>query len=132
MSGEIVGVSIYQCLCGDIIQGYLCFGQKLWLDQLCGVYVVLVSMLCEVLVWLVIDGFVLVEGQCGFEVVLILVKGLYEIVDLWLLIEEYVLVCSFVWGMLDWELWVVVVYYKLDSYEEYLEVGDIVYIDQWW
>ncbi|MTH63988.1 GntR family transcriptional regulator [Paracoccus shanxieyensis] len=131
MSGETVGASIYQRLRGDIIQGHLRPGQKLRLDQLRGVYAASASTLREALARLATDGFVLAEGQRGFEVAPISAKGLHEIADLRLLIEEHALARSFARGTLDWESRVVAAHHKLDSHEEHLEAGDTAHIDQW-
>ncbi len=131
MSGETVGVSIYQRLRGDIIQGRLRPGQKLRLDQLRESYVAAASTLREALARLAADGFVLAEGQRGFEVAPISAAGLHEVAALRLLIEEHALARSFARGTLDWEARVLAAHHRLDSCEERLEAGDTSQVAQW-
>lgn len=131
MSGETVGASIYQRLRGDIIQGRLRPGRKLRLDQLRGDYPASASTLREALARLATEGFVVAEGQRGFEVAPISAAGLRDIADLRLLIETQALARSFARGGLDWESRVIAAHHRLDSHEERLEAGDAVDLDLW-
>ena len=131
MSGETLGANIYQRLRGDIIQGRLRPGQKLRLDQLRESYAASATTLREALARLSTDGFVLAEGQRGFEVAPISKAGLHEIAGLRLLIEEHALARSFARGTLDWESRVVAAHHRLDSHEETLEGGDTSAIIEW-
>lgn len=128
---ETVGASIYHRLRGDIIQGRLRPGARLRLDQLRETYGAAASTLREALARLSTDGFVLAEGQRGFEVAPISAAGLHEVAALRLLVEEHALARSFARGTLDWESRVIAAHHRLDSHEEQLEAGDLSEISLW-
>ena len=128
---ETVGASIYQRLRSDIIMGRLRPGQRLRLEQLKDDYGAGSSSLREALSRLTADGFVLAEGQRGFEVAPISASGLHEIAGLRLLIEEHALARSFASGTLNWEAQVIAAHHRLDTYEERLESGDMSGITAW-
>jgi DNA-binding GntR family transcriptional regulator len=128
---ETVGASIYQRLRSDIIMGRLLPGQRLRLEQLKEDYAAGASTLREALSRLTADGFVLAEGQRGFEVAPISAAGLHEIAALRLLIEEHALARSFAKGDLDWEAHVIAAQHRLDAHEERLEGGDQSNINAW-
>lgn len=128
---ETVGASIYHRLRGDIIQGQLRPGARLRLEQLREDYGAAASTLREALARLASDGFVLAEGQRGFQVAPISVAGLHEVAALRLLIEEHALARSFARGTLEWETRVIAAHHRLDSHEERLETGDMADISLW-
>jgi len=128
---ETVGAGIYQRLRHDIIMGQLKPGQRLRLDQLKGDYPAGASTLREALARLAADGFVMAEGQRGFEVAPVSAEGLREIAELRLLIEEHALARSFAAGTLDWEVGVIAAHHRLDAHEERLETGDASRIAEW-
>lgn len=129
--GQPVGETIYRQLRTDIIMGRLRPGQKLRLDALRERYEAGASTLREALSRLVADGFVMAEGQRGFEVASISVAGLHEIAALRLVLEEHALARSFKAGTLEWEATVIAAHHKLDAYEERLEGGDTADINDW-
>jgi DNA-binding GntR family transcriptional regulator len=128
---ETVGASIYQRLRSDIIMGRLRPGQRLRLEQLKEDYAAGASTLREALSRLAADGFVLAEGQRGFEVTPISAAGLHEIAALRLLIEEHALARSFAAGTLDWEARLIAAHHQLDAHEERLEAGDSSHLTEW-
>jgi DNA-binding GntR family transcriptional regulator len=128
---ETIGASVYQRLRSDIIMGRLVPGQRLRLEQLKEDYAAGASTLREALSRLTADGFVLAEGQRGFEVTPISAAGLHEIAALRLLIEEHALARSFAKGDLDWEAHVIAAQHRLDAHEERLEAGDQSGITAW-
>lgn len=125
------GPSLYDRLRSDIIMGRLHPGRKLRLETLRETYEAGTSSLREALTRLASDGFVLAEGQRGFEVAPISRAGLDEIAALRLLLEEHALARSFAAGGLDWEAAVLSAHHKLDAHEERLEAGDAGDIAQW-
>ncbi|WP_225025955.1 GntR family transcriptional regulator [Xinfangfangia pollutisoli] len=131
MGRETVGATIYQRLRSDIIMGRLRPGQRLRLDQLKEDYAAGASTLREALSRLTADGFVLAEGQRGFEVSPISAEGLHEIAALRLLIEEHGLALSFAQGTLEWEAEVIAAHHRLESHELRLEAGDASEITAW-
>lgn len=128
---ETVGATVYQRLRSDIIMGRLRPGQRLRLDQMKEDYAAGASTLREALSRLAADGFVLAEGQRGFEVSPISAEGLHEIAALRLLIEEHALALSFAQGTLEWESEVIAAHHRLDSHELRLEAGDASEITAW-
>ncbi|MBD9527180.1 MULTISPECIES: GntR family transcriptional regulator [Paracoccus] len=128
---QTVGAGIYQRLRQDIIMGRLRPGQRLRLDQMKLDYPAGASTLREALSRLAADGFVLAEGQRGFQVAPVSPDGLREIADLRLLIEEAALRLSFANGTLDWEVAVIAAHHRLDAHEEQLEDGVTDQIAEW-
>lgn len=125
------GETVYRRLRGDIIMGRLPPGQKLRLDAMKEAYAAGTGTLREALARLAADGFVLAEGQRGFEVAPISAAGLREIAALRLLVEEHALAKSFSLGTLDWEAAVIAAHHKLDVHEERLESGDTAQMTEW-
>lgn len=130
-SRETVGSGIYQRLREDIIMGRLPPGQRLRLDQLREDYPAGASTLREALSRLAADGFVIAEGQRGFQVAPVSAAGLHEIAALRLLVEEHALRRSFSLGNLEWEVSVIAAHHRLDAHEERLEGGDTSKIAEW-
>ncbi|MEO8240904.1 MAG: GntR family transcriptional regulator [bacterium] len=128
---ETVGAGTYQRLRNDIIMGRLKPGDRLRLEQLKEDYAAGASTLREALSRLATDGFVVAEGQRGFQVAPISAAGLHEIAALRLLIEEHALARSFASATLDWEAQVIAAHHRLDSHEERLEAGDSSGITAW-
>lgn len=128
---EDVHPTLYARLRSDIIMGRLAPGRKLRLETLRETYDVGTSSLRESLTRLASDGFVLAEGQRGFEVAPISRAGLHEIAALRLLLEEHALARSFATGGLDWEAAVLSAHHKLDAHEERLEAGDADDVPAW-
>lgn len=125
------GETVYQNLRVDIIMGRLAPGQRLRLEALRESYQAGLSTLREALSRLAADGFVLAEGQRGFEVAPISASGLYETAGLRLLIEEHAMAKSFEAGTVDWEAAVIADHHRLDVHEERLEGGDTSQISDW-
>src|SRR4051812_21205052 len=90
-SGETVGESAYRAIRHDIIFGRLAPGQKLKLDALRTGYGVSVSTLREILNRLCSEGFVVAEGQRGFEVESVSAEGFREVAAMRLLLECHAL-----------------------------------------
>ncbi|MDS9469581.1 FCD domain-containing protein [Paracoccus sp. MBLB3053] len=128
---ETVGAGIYQRLRQDIIMGRLMPGHRLRLEQLRADYPASPGTLREALSRLAADGFVLAEGQRGFQVAPVSAEGLREIAGLRLLLEEEALRRSFAAGTLEWEVAVIAAHHRLDAHEERLEAGDTSRIEEW-
>lgn len=125
------GELVYLRLRGDIIMGRLKPGQKLRLEAMKEAYNAGTGTLREALARLAADGFVLAEGQRGFEVTPISAEGLHEIAALRLLVEEHALSKSLARGTLDWEAGVIAAHHKLDAHEDRLESGDTSQMTEW-
>lgn len=126
-----VGEGLYHRLRTDIIHGRLAPGARLRLEQLRESYGVAGSTLREALTRLASEGFVLAEGQRGFQVAPMSAEGLHEIAGLRLLLEEHALARSFAQGSLEWEARVIASHHRLDAHEERLEAGDRSDISLW-
>src|SRR5947209_9518959 len=79
MAGQTIGESAYGAIRQDIIFGRLAPGQKLKLETLRVRYGVSVSTLREILSRLCSEGFVVAEGQRGFEVEPVSAEGFREV-----------------------------------------------------
>jgi len=121
----------YALIRSDIIFGRLAPGEKLKLDRLKERYGVSVSTLREILNRLASDGFVVAEGQRGFEVAPISAENLAELSSLRTLLECYALELSFAAGDMDWEGAVVAAHYKLHQMEVRMMAGDESIKEQW-
>lgn len=97
----------------DIITGKLAPGRKLKLSSLRDDYGASVATLREVLNRLTSEGFVVAEGQRGFEVAPVSGQNVRELAELRLLVEGRALEDSFKEGDVDWEARVVAAYHKL-------------------
>jgi DNA-binding GntR family transcriptional regulator len=119
-----VGETAWRRIRADIIAGKLAPGKKLKLSSLRDAYGSSVATLREVLNRLTSEGFVLAEGQRGFEVAPISVQNVRELAELRLLVEGRALEDSFAFGDLDWESRVVAAYHKLATMEANMASGD--------
>jgi DNA-binding GntR family transcriptional regulator len=124
MVPETVGESAYRAIRQDIIFGRLAPGQKLKLEPLRARYGVSVSTLREILSRLCSEGFVVAEGQRGFEVEPVSAAGFREVAAMRLLLECSALEASFPLGDLEWEAHVIGAYHKLSVLEERMQSGD--------
>jgi DNA-binding GntR family transcriptional regulator len=128
---ETVGELAYQRIRSDIIFGNARPGQKLKLDRLKEKYDAGISTLREILTRLASEGFVIAEGQKGFQVAPVSVADLREIADLRLLLEGYALEQSFGAGDLEWEGEVVAAYHILNHMEQRMRDGDRSETENW-
>jgi len=119
-----IGDSTYRRIRADIIFGRLQPGQKLKLDTLRDSYEASVSTLREILSRLASEGFVVAEGQRGFEVTPVSVENLREVAALRLLLETHALEQSFAAGDIEWEGNVVASHHKLATLEARMISGD--------
>jgi DNA-binding GntR family transcriptional regulator len=130
-SSDTVGESAYRRIRHDIIFGHLAPGQKLKLEALRARYAVSVSTLREILNRLCSEGFVVAEGQRGFEVEPVSAEGFREVAALRLLLECHALASSFESGDLEWEGGVVAAYHKLSTLEARMAAGDRASAELW-
>ncbi|MFD2261905.1 GntR family transcriptional regulator [Lacibacterium aquatile] len=114
----------FQQIRGDIIFGRLKPGQRLKLDQMTGTYGASVSTLREILSRLSSEGFVIAEGQKGFEVAPVSPAGFREVASLRRLLESFALEASFAAADLEWEGAVVSAHHKLAQMERRMLAGD--------
>jgi DNA-binding GntR family transcriptional regulator len=119
-----VGEHAYRKIRSDIIFGRLRPEQKLGLERLKDDYDVSVSTLREILSRLASEGFVLAEGQRGFQVTPVSLADLSEIAELRLLLEAHAIDVSFRSGDLEWEGMVVAAHHKLALLEKQMLAGD--------
>lgn len=131
VAGDTVGDSAYRTVRNDIIFGRLGPGERLRLEPLRKRYGVSVSTLREMLNRLASEGFVVAEGQKGFQVAPVSDADLHEIADLRILIEGHALKQSFERGDIDWEARVVAAYHKLHRLEERMLGGDETAREEW-
>ncbi len=128
MSIEFLATSIadraYDSIRADIIFGRLAPGARLRLDRLAGEYGASVSTLREILNRLSSEGFVLAEGQRGFQVSPVSPEGFQDVAAMRLLLETYALPLSFAVGDLEWEGRVVAAHHKLAAMERRMLAGD--------
>ncbi|ADZ71609.1 GntR family transcriptional regulator [Polymorphum gilvum] len=129
--GETVGDNAYRAIRNDIIFGRLKPSERLRLEPLRKRYNVSVTTLREILNRLTSDGFVIAEGQKGFEVAPVSDDDLKEIADLRILIESHALRRSFEQGDLDWEAQVVAAYHKLHVLERRMMAGETEAREDW-
>lgn len=121
----------YSRIRSDIIFGRLLPDEKLRLEGLKKRYGVGVSTLREILNRLASEGFVVAEGQRGFEVAPISPGNLREVAALRALLECYALELSFAAGDMDWEGRVVAAHHKLHQMELRMIAGDDSIKEQW-
>ncbi|MFZ1813368.1 MAG: FCD domain-containing protein [Rhizobiaceae bacterium] len=131
MSDESVSEQAYRNIRNDIIFGHLRPSERLRLEALRKRYDVSVTTLREILNRLTSDGFVIAEGQKGFEVAPISDADLREIAELRILLETHALRLSFEKGDLDWEASVVAAYHKLHVLELRMISGDTSVKEAW-
>jgi DNA-binding GntR family transcriptional regulator len=130
-SPETIGESAYRRIRRDIIFGRLAPSQKLKLDVLRASYGASVSTLREILNRLCSEGFVIAEGQRGFEVEPVSPEGFREVGGMRLLLECHALAASFSAGDLEWEGSVVAAHHKLSTLETRMAAGDKSAAELW-
>ncbi len=128
---ETISENAYKRMRSDIIFGRLAPRQKLKLDKLKHSYGASISTLREVLSRLASEGFVLAEGQRGFEVSDVSAENLKEIAALRQLLEGHALAQSFAAGDMEWEGRVVAAHHKLASMERLMQSGDRSQTETW-
>lgn len=111
------GDSGYQRIRSDIIFGVLTPSVRLKLDAMKEDYGVSISTLREILNRLASEGFVVAEGQRGFEVAPVSIQNLRELADLRILLEHHAMTESFRAGDVEWEGRVVSAHHKLAATE---------------
>src|SRR3954470_24200324 len=131
MSSETVGESAYRAIRHDIIFGRLAPGQKLKLDALRKSYGVSVSTLREILNRLCSEGFVIAEGQRGFEVEPVSAEGFREVAAMRLLLECRALEAAIEQVDLEGEGRVVAAHHKLSALEARMAAGDRTAAESW-
>jgi DNA-binding GntR family transcriptional regulator len=128
---ETVGDSAYRRIRNDIIFGGLEPGQKLKLEKMGVAYGTSVSTLRETFNRLNSEGFVIAEGQRGFEVASVSATEFQQIAELRELLEGHALEQSFRRGDLDWEALVVSSHHKLAAMEKAMQAGDKSKLEAW-
>jgi DNA-binding GntR family transcriptional regulator len=121
----------YRTIRADIIFGRLKPDEKLGLERLKEHYDVSVSTLREILGRLGSEGFVLAEGQRGFQVAPVSLADLREIADLRLLLECRAIEISFGAGDVEWEGAVVAAHHKLALLEKQMLAGGTTQAATW-
>jgi DNA-binding GntR family transcriptional regulator len=130
-TGRDIAEEAHSRLRRDIIFGRLAPAERLKLEGLRARYGVSVSTLREALNRLAAEGFVLAEGQKGFEVAPISAANLREIATLRSLLECHALELSFAAGGIDWEAGVVAAHHKLAQMEGRMYAGDAEVREDW-
>lgn len=128
---DTIGENAYRNIRRDIIFGRLKPAERLRLEALRKRYGVSVTTLREILNRLTSDGFVVAEGQKGFQVSPVSDDDLREIADLRILIESHALRQSVQTGDLDWEAQVVAAYHKLHVREQQMMAGNEQAREDW-
>lgn len=135
MGIDLVATSIadraYGDIRSDIIFGRLAPGLRLGLDRLAVAYATSVSTLREILSRLSSEGFVVAEGQRGFQVAPVSADGFKDVAAMRLLLETYALPTSFAAGDLEWESRVVATYHKLAHMERRMLAGERDQTERW-
>jgi GntR family transcriptional regulator, carbon starvation induced regulator len=107
----------YHRIRSDIIFGVLTPSGRLKLDSMKEDYGLSVSTLREILNRLASEGFVVAEGQRGFEVAPVSIQNLRELAQLRILLEHHAMTESFRAGDMEWEGRVVSAHHKLAATE---------------
>ena len=128
---ETIGEEVYRRVRKDIIFGRLTPGQKLKLDVMRVRYGASVSTLREILNRLCSEGFVVAEGQRGFEVEPLSAEGFREVAAMRLLLECHALETSLSAGDLEWQGSVVAAHHKLAALESRMAAGDRSAAELW-
>jgi len=126
-----VGDNVYLRLKSDILFGRLAPGERLRLERLKDGYAASVSTLREILNRLSAEGFVLAEGQRGFQVMPVSASDLRDVAALRLLLEQHAMEQSFQAGDLDWEGAVLSAHHKLAHVESRILKGETAQPDAW-
>lgn len=130
-SAETVGDHAYRRIRNDVIFGNLLPGQKLKLEKMSTAYGTSISTLRETLNRLGSEGFVVAEGQRGFEVSPISAAEFQQVAELRELLEGYAIEQSFKAGDLDWEALVVSAHHKLSAMERAMLAGEKAQTEFW-
>lgn len=125
------GDNAYRRIRHDIIFGKLRPGSRLRLEQLKSPYMASVSTLREILYRLSSEGFVIAQGQKGFEVVPISQQNFCEVAGMRELLEGHALRESFERGDVEWEGEVVAAHHKLARMEVRMLAGDRSETETW-
>ena len=128
---DTIGETVYRQIRQDIIFGRLLPSQKLKLETLRAKHNASVSTLREILNRLCSEGFVVAEGQRGFEVEPVSADGFREVAAMRLLLEGHALESSFALGDLEWEGNVVAAYHKLAVLEGQVAKGHRSVAELW-
>lgn len=115
--GETVSDIVYERIRKDILFGRLRPRERLKLDAFGQRYGAGVSTMRELLNRLGSEGWIVAEGQRGFEVAPVSAGEFREIAAMRLLLECHALRLSFQMGDLDWESGVVAAHHKLSVTE---------------
>ncbi|NVK30986.1 MAG: GntR family transcriptional regulator [Gammaproteobacteria bacterium] len=126
-----VGESTYSAIRQDIFMGTWPPGSRLKLEQLRKQYDTSVTTLREILNRLSAEGFVLAEGNKGFEVSPISATELREVGELRVLLENHAIALSFAQGDVEWESRVVATHHRLKHSEARVIAGDDSARPQW-
>jgi DNA-binding GntR family transcriptional regulator len=134
--GEGVADQAYRAIRTDIIFGRLAPSERLRLERLKEKYATSVSTLREILSRLTSEGFVRAEGQRGFEVAPVSFKGLEEVAEIRLLVEQHAITASFEAGDVEWEGAVVAAHHKLGLHERAMLgskslSADVSHVERW-
>ena len=115
------GDSGYRRIRSDIIFGVLTPSGRLKLNSMKEDYGLSVSTLREILNRLASEGFVVAEGQRGFEVAPVSIQNLRELAGLRILLEHHAMTESFRAGDVEWEGRVVSAHHKLAATERAIQ-----------
>jgi len=126
-----VGEDLYATLRHDIIFGAIQAGAKLNLNALKEKYGASVSTIREILNRLTSEGFVATEGQRGFFVAPMSLKGLREIADLRTLLEGHALKLSLESGDTEWEASILAAHHRLHRSEQAMARGEETMRETW-
>ncbi|MBL8652835.1 MAG: GntR family transcriptional regulator, partial [Alphaproteobacteria bacterium] len=121
----------YDKVRGDIIFGRLAPGKRLRMDRLVQDYGASVSTLREVLNRLTSEGFVVAEGQRGFDVAPVSMTNFEEVAALRLLLETHAIRDSFAAGDVEWEGAVAAAHHKLEAMERRMLAGETQATETW-
>ncbi|MEO8316919.1 MAG: GntR family transcriptional regulator [Bradyrhizobium sp.] len=116
-TSETIGEAVYRRIRSDIIFGALSPGQKLRLEKVSDSYGTSISTLRELLNRMCAEGFIVAEGQRGFEVAPVSIQNLRELAGLRILLEHHAMTESFRAGDVEWEGRVVSAHHKLAATE---------------
>lgn len=125
------GELLYSRLRQDILFAVLKPNDKLTLEPMSRRYGASVPTIREVLNRLTSEALVVAEGQKGFRVAPVSVKGLQEVAHARLLLEAEALRQSIATGGIEWEAEIIGAHHKLSSFETRMLAGEKVDIPTW-
>ena len=131
LAGHTAGERAYDVVRRDIIFGRLAPSQRLRLENARARYGVSVSTLREILNRLSSEGFVVAEGQRGFQIAPVSPEGFREVAGMRLLLECHALERSLAQGDVEWEGQVVAAHHKLSSAERSMASGGQGMAETW-